>query len=106
VSELDKDADEGCPPNKIYCEHGRMSCACTMCEIAAELDLLRRQVDVLVRLVISESPNVGGHRGQPQCYGCLGVGDCKDENVCMRRLREWSQEQAKGGGGERVHPAP
>lgn len=63
-----------------------------------ERDLLRRQVEVLLRHIIAESPNAGVcHMGQPQCYGCLGVGDCKDESACGKRLRDWSLEQAKKG---------
>jgi hypothetical protein len=109
VSDVDKDADEGCPLNKIYCEHGRMSCACTMCEIEAERDMLRRQVAEKERQVDALIHLYGailtcyqcGMMGGPKIDGNCGPDRLGVPDVCEEQLERWSLEQAKkGGGGE------
>jgi hypothetical protein len=36
MSDIDKDADAGVPPNKLVCVHGHIPSACSICELEAE----------------------------------------------------------------------
>ena len=97
MSEIDKDADEGCPPNKTYCEHGRIAGACYMCEVERELDLLRRQVEVLLARIAAKSEDeaINAIEGG-LCDGC----GAKDDNCydgCADKLRAWSLAKVRGG---------
>jgi len=47
VNDVNKDADEGLPPNKIVCVHGGMARSCSMCELERENETLKHKVEKL-----------------------------------------------------------